>query len=243
MALTLGVTPASAYVLSDSQGFEAPLYNLGTLTGQNGWDRVGTGLATVQNSVVQSGSQAVALSGSAATWHWQDLGYDAMPGEFVRVTTGIRRGASPVTLKHDGFFLDAYDSFVDRIGTAGLGLSGGVPALVAFYDGANGPNAYVLESGLAWDTWYDLQMDLHFDTHTFDIYLNGDLKGSGLAFLTVATDLADVDLTMFAAAGATDIGYFDNYRVQVIPEPTSASLLMLGLGALAGRNRLARRTA
>lgn len=242
-AAALAASSGFAAVLFDSYGFEAPQYSLGSLTGQNGWVRDGTGVATVQNTVVQSGAQAVSLTGNTTEWHWPDLGYNATPGEFVRASAGILRGSSPEATKNFGFFLDAYNASVQRVARVGLGVSAGAPALVvtALVDGTAGN--YLIETGLSWDTWYDVQMDLKFDTQSFDVYLNGVLKASDLSFLVAANSLGDVDLMKSFTTGATDIGYFDNYKVEalLVPEPTAGALLLLGLACFGGRSLLGRR--
>jgi hypothetical protein len=242
VAAALTASSGFAATLFDSQGFEAPTYSLGALTGQNGWLRDGSGIATVQNTVVQSGSQAVSLTGDTTEWHWPDLAYTPVPGgKVVRATTGIQRGSSAAATKNFGYFLDIYTTSPDfaRFARAGLGVSGGAPAILATFLGGSGAGNYVLESGLSWDTWYDFRVDLNFDTQKFDVYVNGVLKGADLQFLVPANDLSDVDLMKSYSTGATDIGYFDNYKIEAIPEPTSAAVLLLGLAGLT----LARRKA
>jgi hypothetical protein len=233
-AAALPAGSAGAATLFDSQGFEAPAYSLGNLNGQNGWTTDGSGLATVQNSVVKSGAQAVAVSGNVTDWHYPFLGYAPSPGEIVRVSSDIQRGSSAAPAKNFGFFLDAYTSSIVRFARAGLGVSGGSPALLATYTGGSGVATYIVESGLAWDTWYNIQMDFDFTAKTYDLYLDGALKGDNLPFVSsTAADLGDVDLQQSYTTGATDVGYFDNYVVMtVIPEPTSASLLLLGVAGL-----------
>jgi hypothetical protein len=241
-AVVLGVPSVFAATLFDSQGFEATDYALGPLTGQNGWVRDGNGVATVQSAVVQNGSQAVSLTGNVSEWHWVNLNYTATPGEFVRVTSDIMRGSSVDSVKNFGFFLDAYDASIRRIGRVGLGVSDGNPTLLATYIGDSGSGNYVLESDLSWDTWYSLQVDFKFDTQTFDVYLDGILKASDLLFLVSANNLGDVDLAKAYTSGATDVGYFDDYKVEAfaVPEPTVVSLILLGLVCIAGRSRFGR---
>lgn len=200
-------------------------------------------MATVQSDVVQSGSQAVALTGNYSEWHWVELNYTADPDEFVRVTAGIMRASSETPTKNFGFFLDAYSLDLDRIGRAGLGVYEGNPALYATYkDGSFGVADYVLETGLSWDTWYTLQIDFWFNNQTFDVYLDGLLVRDNLAFTAFANDLSDIDLTKQYTGGATDIGYFDNYKVEAlpVPEPSAISLALLGLAGIALRLRRGR---
>lgn len=245
LSLTAAVMAAASSfgaTLFDSNGFEAPTYNLGSLSGQQGWQKDGTGTATVQGAVVQSGSQAVALTGAQTTWHWPDLGFTPAAGDVVRVTSGIYRASSVASTKSFGYFLDAYNFSVSRIARAGLGIgSDDSPALWATL----GSNNTTLETGLLWDTWYTVTMDLKSATQTYDVYLDGVLKGSNLTLGAPFTSLGDVDLMHSYQTGAADVGYFDNYKIEVnpgpIPEPAAGSVLLLGLAALFGRGFIARR--
>lgn len=238
------LAPAFGATLFDSNGFESPSYSLGSLTGQQGWNTDGTGLATVQNSIFQSGSQAVALSGTASEWHYPSLNYTPAAGELVSISTGIYRGSSAATAKNFGFFLDAYNSSVLRVARVGLAYNAGSIVLAATMGGAT-PGTYIITTPtLSFNTWYDLKMDMNYTTQTFDVYLNNVLYGSSLPFFTASTDLADVDLMMSYTTGATDVGYFDNYKVTTVavPEPGSMSIAALGgLALLAVRNRSAAR--
>jgi hypothetical protein len=231
--------------LFDSVGFESPTYTLGSLDSQNGWIADGTGQATVQNSVVENGSQAVRLSGATTTWHFPDLSYTPASGEIVRVTSGIRFGSSTNGVKNFGYFLDAYNFSTARIGRVGLGISGGSPAIFATTIGGSGAGTYVLATGLSYDTFYDFQMDLKFATQKFDLYVNNVLIGADLPFLTASVNVADVDLQMSSTAGATDVGCFDNYKVlTIVPEPGVFSLAALGgLTLTVARRRAARQKA
>ena len=236
---SLAAGSVQAATLFDSVGFESPTYTLGALGGQAGWFTDGTGVGTVQNTVVEGGNQAVRLSGTSTTWHFPDLSYTPTAGEVVSISSGIRFGSTVNTVRNFGYFLDAYNFATTRIGRVGLGISAGAPAIFASTIGGSGVGTYVLQTGLSFDTWYDFQMDLKFDSQTYDLYVNNALVGSNLPFLTASANVADVDLQMSATAGATDVGYFDNYKVitTTVPEPGIASLAVLGGLALFGARR------
>lgn len=238
--ISLAAVTTQGATLFDSLGFEAPTYTLGALGGQNGWFTDGTGVGTVQNTFVQSGSQAVRLSGASTTWHYPDLSYTPGAGEIVSISAGIAFGSSASATKNFGYFLDAYNFSIARIGRVGLGISGGLPAIFASTIGGGGPGTYVLQTGLAFDTFYSFQMDLKFATQNYDLYVNNVLISANLPFLTAASNLADVDLQMSATAGATDVGYFDNYSVITtvpVPEPGTLTLAALGGFALMAMRR------
>lgn len=232
----LAVTPARATMLFNSQGFEAPAYTLGNLTGQNGWAFQGTGPATVQTAVVKSGTQAVSLSGTATTWHWPSVGYTPTAGEFIRVSSDIRRGSSVETAKNFGYFLDVYDNAAGaRIGRVGIANNAGALVGIATTKNASGTvGNYILQSGMQWDTWYGFQMDLNFGSQTFNLSIDGALVGSGLPFLVAASDFGDADLQLSYTTGATDAGYYDNYKVEAVPEPQAWAMSGVVLVGVAG---------
>jgi hypothetical protein len=227
--------------LFDSFGFESPTYTLGGLAGQNGWTSLGAGVGAVQNSVVQSGSQAVSITGNSANgyWDWQSINYTPSPGEVVSATSGLRRGSSITAIKNFGYFLDAYGS-ADEIGRIGIAENAGTLVAVATTVVGGTPGNYIFASGLSYDTWYNLQMDINVGSQTFNFSINGTLVGSNLPFLTAESDVTDVDLQLQGRAGATDVGYFDNYKITTVavPEPAAVSLAVFGgLTLLAVRRR------
>jgi len=238
---------SNAATLFDSFGFEAPTYSLGNLSGQNGWDFFGPGAATVQNTVVNGGSQAVQLSGAASTWHWPNLGYTPGAGEIVRVSFDVRASA-PAPINNFGYFVDVYNTGPEggnRVARTGLfrTATGSMLALITIgQTGPNAPGSYTIGNPLAADTWFNFVMDLNFATDTFAVSVNGSTIASGLSFVTASTGIGDADLQLSGTAGATDSGFFDNYRVEaiVIPEPGVLSIALVGgLAFVALRRRKA----
>jgi subtilisin-like proprotein convertase family protein len=220
-ALALAASPAIAAVLFDSQGFELPGYTLGNLAGQNTWAQQGTATATIQNVVVQSGSQAVAIGGTGGTWFWPSSSYTPAPGEVIQINCGIRRGSSENPIKHVGHLLDIYNAAGDaRIGRVGLVDDGGPVAAIATSVTPDGSlvNYYIAE-GLEWDTWYDFKVTLDFAAQTYDVEINGELVATGFPFVEPTTGFGDADIQLISTDGATDVGYFDNYIVEIIREP------------------------
>jgi len=248
-AVTLAASSTFGATLFDSQGFEAPTYNLGNLVGQNGWvvdPAANSGVAQVQNTVFKTGSQAVRMSGGSTTWAWPDLGYTPAAGEFVRVSFDVQRSSFGAA-NNFGYFVDIYDTTGARIARSGLTRTGtstapGSVQALATIGGAT-PGSFLIGSPLLNNTWYSFAVDLNFTADTYDVRIDGSLISAGLPFVVAANGVGDADLQLSGATGATDSGYFDNYMVEalVIPEPTAMSLVLLGLAGLGGRAWLGRR--
>lgn len=241
-SLVSGSVKGAELVLFDSSGFESPGYAVGTLAGQNGWTSLGTGVGAVQSSIVQSGNQAVSLSGNSPNgfWAWPSFGYTPASGEIVSATAGLMRGSSASATKNFGYFFDAYGS-TDEIGRIGIAENAGSLVAVATTISGGNPGNYIIASGLSYNTWYDIRMDIKVSSQTFDFYLNGTLIGGNLPFLTAQADVNDVDLQLQGRNGATDVGYFDNYKVVAVtvPEPGVVSIAALGgFAVMAWRRRV-----
>lgn len=230
----LAIESTKAATLFDSGGFEGPGYVVGPLPGQQGWTTFGTGVGAVQNTVVQSGSQAVSLTGNSPSgyWNWPSINYTPGSGEIVRTTAGLLRGSSATTTKNFGYFFDAYGS-TDEIGRIGIANNAGTLVAVATTVIGGTPNNYIFATGLSYDTWYNLQMDIKVSSQTFDFYINGTLLGANLPFLTAQSDVTDIDLQLQGTTGATDVGYFDNYKVATLTVPEPTAFAFVGMGAVA----------
>jgi hypothetical protein len=88
-SLALGVAASAAHAGTlYSTGFENPPFILGDLSGQDGWSVFGPTTVLVENTLVQSGLQAVSVDGSAAS---QSGPYhsDFSTGPLIELTAGI----------------------------------------------------------------------------------------------------------------------------------------------------------
>lgn len=227
--------------LYNSNGFEAPGFTVGALAGQQGFisdNPAASAAGNVQNTFANGGSQAVRLDGGIGTnWFYPALNYTPNAGEIISVRADIARTLGANTSSF-GFLLDIYGNNGARIARAGLGTSGGaVRALVTTLNTAGAAANFLANSTVyGQNQWVNFDIQLNFTTRTFDLIIDGVTAGTNLPMTNnAATGLADADLQVSTAAGATDAGFFDNYSVSVIPTPSSAALL--GLGGLAALRR------
>ncbi|MBI1189122.1 MAG: hypothetical protein GC200_00350 [Tepidisphaera sp.] len=229
---------ASAAVLFDSHGFEAPFYATGNLVGQNGWlvDNNPPGPFTVENTFAQAGTQAARATGggTGTNWTFPDLSYTPAPGEIITIHADLARTLG--TTASFGYLIDIYAP-TGRIARAGLGNNAGqIVPLVTTLNSTGAPaNFLVNNETYQANQWVSFDIALNFAAQTFDLSVNGGPALTGLPFVGAGTSLADADFQVSTAAGANDVGYLDNYLVQTVPTP--GALALLGLGGLAARRR------
>lgn len=238
-ALLAGAAAHADVVLFDSLGFESPHYAVGPLLGQNGWvNSFGGPLsADVQTGVVFSGQQAVSIAASATGWLWPTINYAPASGEIIEIAFDLRRDA-PESLASFGYLIDVYNSGGARIARAGLGNAAtpGLfqPILTGRIDGASPSGTFRFGDEVAPGAWVSFRMLLDFDANAFKV-IAGGASAELLLAIHAAGDLGDADI-MLSVPG-DDVGYLDNYRIAVIPEP--ASLAAIAGGALLSRRRRA----
>ncbi len=270
---------AAVIDIVDGEGFESPSYSTGTLEGQVAslpsdavdgvWQAsIGTtSTATVQTSVVQSGSQAVRVTRAP---NEADGG-----GRFGIELSGWPDPAGPVGGRFICIMWDMYvdgplgvpgQSFgpffgVEAYDDDGVGLSNGLIGSLGV-DATTGDVLYqaagtgfLTETGstVNFGEWNTFRIDIDFLLNQYQVFVNGSddplsmiplvtegfVDGAGLAQFT------DAPLATFAAAGDSisqatgGSAWFDNYRIVQgkIPEPTTLVLGLLALVATQGVSR------
>jgi hypothetical protein len=85
-------------------------------------------------------------------------------------------------------------------------------------------------------TYYNFDVDLNYTAQTYGVYINGSLIDTE-SFVTPTTAFTDADILTYAlgSSNATGYGYFDNYLVTAVPEPTSLGIVSLALLLLTKR--------
>jgi hypothetical protein len=230
----------AAGTILDSAGFESPLYSTstggGALQNQQGWKKVsigsGLGTATVQNTVVQSGSQAIRVNRAANSddrWAvpnlWNLVGQPSVPTvRFALVEWDMRvTQSSTVSPPYGPFFgVDMYD---DK-GAFGVLAGFGVDASTGDVLYQVQDTGALAETGVTatFDQWHHFQVLLDFGMRNYRTYFDNNLlawtgfvdRGSSG---TALNELTDADIAAIGAAGdapsqaATGTAYFDNFAV------------------------------
>lgn len=245
-AATLLAASAAAQVLFDSAGFES--YSTGNLPGQNGWtsDSVSTNAI---GAFGVGGSQGLRLSGGSTNWFYPTLNYTPTAGQIIVVECDIAR----TLFSAAGSFAYAIDIYSPstRLGRFGLAANAGTVAPFVtsrFTAGSPDPGGtvanVVIGAAVAQNQFVHFEARLNFSNQSFELLVN-NVSAGFFPFTAAAASLADVDLQVSSAAGQTDFGFFDNYRVNVtaVPEPATfaAGLGVFGLtvGAWIRRRRFA----
>jgi hypothetical protein len=250
----VGSIASAQTTLFNSNGFEAPGYTLGNLSGQNTWFIDGTASYSVQNTVVAGGSQAVRADGGTVTsWAFPPLNYTPATGETVRIQADLARSTPGSPTGSFGYSIDVYDSNVARTTRFGLVNNAGViQAFVSapfntttqLFDPASAPVTVLLTDAIPANQFINFDARLNYDTKNLRLFINGVDVGENIPFVTqTATNLADADFQVSTAAGAVDFGFLDNYVVTVLPVPEPFSCTAVAAVGLVGVWRLRRRVA
>jgi len=237
LTLLLGGAGRVAADVIYQTGFENPPFVLGALSGQDGWSVFGvSGAATVQNTVVATGSQAAevdaSLVGAQQTGPYRIDPFDtSMSSNKVVVMQADVRLSSSTT--ETAWQFAALTDLAHFIGGFNV-LPDGQLQLIT-------PGFPLTASVVARDTWNHYEVLYDFGSDTFDVLINNTLIASNEPFLTNETVFG---LGLFDTFGSgNDQGFLDNYSVTTLPEPSSLALLALGGLALAGWRRWKRKRA
>jgi hypothetical protein len=208
-----------------STGFESP-FATGALQGQQGWVTAGSGgsTATVQSSIVNSGSQAVQVvkAGAPNTDRRWAVPVSGFPTQRYVIVDWDMRVSQPTNMTAFGpfFGVESYDADIAPylLGSLGVDATTGDVLYQSQDDGV------LAESGTAvtFDQWHHFRIVLDFHTDSYRGFVNGALvsttgfvdRGYGLDNFT------DADISTFAAAAdptsqsLSASAVFDNFVIR-----------------------------
>jgi hypothetical protein len=270
VAFAVGASASAASIIVDSHGFEQPFFNTtfsgtGQLEGQtpatfNGtWLRTkgaGLGTANVENSVVDTGSQAVVVNRAANSddrWGIPVDGYPSQRYVCIEWSMRVEQTNGPAGTFGPFFGVEAYDDDSASIGLLG---SLGVDATTGEVLYQVQDTGFLTAAGptVAFGSWNDYMIELDYFTHTYNFFLNNvSLGTSGFVDQNNVSgglnEFSDADIAAVAAAGdpaslaLVGTAFFDNFSVEEsplpcnVPEPVAGVLAVVGLLGLAVNRR------
>jgi hypothetical protein len=207
-------------------GFEAPTFTTGNLQGQGGWVSAGAGTSTavVQNSIVNSGSQAVTVTKAATTnsdrrWAVPVSGYPVQ--RFVIVDWDMRVTQASILTGFGPFFgVDTYDADVTPYVLGSLGVDASTGDVL--YQEQDSGELKETNSFAAFGAWNHFRLILDFGNDTYRAYFNGaQVANTGFVDRGFGLDnFTDADIATFAAASdpvsqtVSASAVFDNFTIR-----------------------------
>jgi len=260
-AVALAAPATSAAVIYDSGGFEAPKFTAGApLAGQDvisgPWLKdPGTSTAVVTTTNAFTGTQDVQVTrvpGPTGDTRWSVTKPQAPATGFnvfdidtdVRVEQSTFSGTPPTNTDFGpAFGLEAYDASTTPlapklIGSVTIDATTGDVLYQAAGTGVLTETGTVVSRG----AYHHLKLEVNFGTGKYSAYVDNALLHTESFVDSGILAFTDAPIVTFAAS-ATSINtgagtaYFDNYSINVIPEPTGAALIGLALTGLVGRRR------
>jgi hypothetical protein len=252
-ALAFAAPMASAAVVYDSAGFEAPKFTAGAnLQGQDvaagPWLKdPGTGSATISTVNAFSGTQAVVVTRAPTATgdtRWSVIkpltpvaGANILDIDVdLRVQQATFGGLPPNNTDFGpAFGIEAYDTS-KLIGSVTVDATTGD---VLYQETVTG---LLLETGtvVSRGAYHHLKLRLDFTSGKYQVYADNALLRTESFVDSGIAGFTDAPISTFAVtstAAATSTAYFDNYTINTIPEPTGAALVGLAVAGLAGRRR------
>jgi hypothetical protein len=224
--LTALAASASAGVIYDSGGFEAPTFSVGALAGQDSgkWVESGSGAtAVVQNSIASSGSQAVQVQRTTG----DDRFFPILPTtptvkRFVTIDWDMNVARTALDNVSFGpfFGIQAYTPATLLLGAAGVDATTGD----VLFEAPNSGVLTVTGTKVNFDQFNHFQLVIDNTAKSVSVLVNNKLAHKANGFVDPgATGFSDADISALAAQSEppTEPGtaIFDNYKVATSATP------------------------
>jgi len=257
VAMAVGAPVASAALVYDSAGFESPKFLAGSnLAGQDvlggPWLKdPGTSTATISTVNAFSGTQDVQVTRVASAsgdtrWSVTKPQAPATGFNVFDIDVDVRVEQATFSNGFDfgpAFGLEAYDASTTPlspklIGSLTIDATTGDVLYQAAGTGLLTETGTVVSRG----AYHHLKLSVDFSTGKYRAYVDNTLLRTESFVDPGIVAFTDAPIATFAASGtslatATGTANFDNYTINVIPEPTGAALIGLALAGFAGRRR------
>jgi hypothetical protein len=230
----LAASPANA---DWSDGFES--YANGTLLnnvgGWGGWGASAASAGTATNAFARTGSNSITVAGPSG-----DAVHPFLPGEY---STGVVVVEAWMLLNQNQHTANAW--FIVNNQYQNNGGAGTVWATQLQFSNTTGlvsaANAPAGGSGTApinYGVWTQIRILYDWANNTQTTFYNGTQMSTGVA--TNAPPLQVQNIDLFQEGTTTNVAFYDDFSVTVIPEPTSAGCLAFAIcGSLLFRRRKA----
>lgn len=195
------------------------------------------GLGTLDTAMGNPGNSAAHPGGAVNSWvggpisliptasQWIRLTadiYDDGTSNNERITVGLRNGANP--LFEMGHYNSSSEHYHVRV-LAMYGANNWVPIQTGLRAASGQPAGWNRYEALFTDTQLIVSLDLGADGT-----IDGTFTSAGLPSATPFVDLRFGGPSNLSSAGGGV--RFDNIRLEIVPEPSTVALFVLGLGAL-----------
>lgn len=210
-------------------GFESPEYAQGPLMNQDGW--FNSTVPVVQQATKFSGLQAVrfdatGLTGQNSARHLFSYSSVGNPELVVKFSMQAMISSSDTQSRWTIFSVFSPGVFQAQVnvhpnGTAELRTAGNPPTVAL---------------PIAYDVWnrFDLEVDMSSKLAT--AYVNGLSLGQKQIAAPSETSLFQMGFGVNSSPG-TDAGYFDDLRIESVPEPSSLCFAIIGAAITCMRRR------
>lgn len=256
LAVGLSIAGPSAMAVDayNSGGFEPTRFIPGELAGQDvqgPWLKdSGAGTGVVQTAVRQSGAQAVQLTRPANENGDTRYGVrrELVPTgslQLLRVSwdMNVTRSVTPGVTFGPFFGVEGYDEFNNipkLIGSLGVDASTGD---ILYQDGFDGA---LIETGVEapFGQWNRYLLEIDYNADQYSVSFNGTRLATTGFVDDGIVGFTDAPLAALAATGdtiglATGTAYFDNYSIEIVPEPSALAMVGLASLGLLRRRRVA----
>ncbi|HNQ88669.1 MAG TPA: PEP-CTERM sorting domain-containing protein [Verrucomicrobiota bacterium] len=211
-------------------------YTLGSINGQGGWEGW-TGNAAVAGTV--TAEQAFSGTQSQKVVKGNDSVHP-----FTQVNSGqwtlSMQQYIPSTASGQIYTI-LLNSYPNNLNWSVQTLADASANLIGQFDGSGGSGQHGSSLALVKDQWVELRYEIDFAANSVSAFYNGSLMGTHSWQYNGINELQAIDLYPDEGAETGLVGavYYDDIKLQQIPEPGTLALLGLGGLALALRRRIA----